>query len=177
MAFAKSLGENGRSPQMATVPSHRTSSELTEVVILEVGDNFLSVRRCVLLEDRNSVGIRRLKVLLDGLHVPLEVAEVLLLVERGLLETERMHNVDDLLSAVLEGLGLLLGRGVSSNVDLALGDDNLGGVELDDDIVDLLGLVCVGAELITRNDVQEKLDVSEERGSVSRGKVGEERVW
>lgn len=44
---------------------------------------------------------------LDSLHVALEVGEVLLLVEAGLGETERVDNVVDLLGTALKSLGLL----------------------------------------------------------------------
>lgn len=48
-----------------------------------------------------------------------------------------MYDIDNLLAAVLEGLLLLLSRRVASDVDITLGDDDLGGVELVDDVVDL----------------------------------------
>lgn len=47
------------------------------------------------------------------------MGQVLLLVEAGLLQTEGVDEVDDLLSTVLEGLLLLLGRWVTTNVDVA----------------------------------------------------------
>lgn len=46
----------------------------------------------------------------------LEVGEVALLVERGLLETERADDVVDLDDLVLEILGGLLGGSVGTNV-------------------------------------------------------------
>lgn len=89
-----------------------------ELVILEVGNNLLGVTSSTLLESGDLFigGAVGLHGLLDLLHVALEVGEVRLLVERGLVEAERVDDIDDGLGAVLGLLlGLLSGR-VGTNI-------------------------------------------------------------
>lgn len=103
-----------------------------ELVVLEVGNNLLGEILSALLESSNSVGVGLLELRLDGLHVALKVGKVrlrsvvsaslvcaelqlpYLLVERSGLESERVDNVVDLLCTLLEGLGGLLSRRVTS---------------------------------------------------------------
>lgn len=103
-----------------------------ELVVLEVGNNFLGEILSALLESSHSVGVGLLELRLDGLHVALKVGKVRLrsavsasfvcaelqiphlLVERSGLESERVDNVVDLLGTLLKGLGGLLSGRVTS---------------------------------------------------------------
>lgn len=111
-----------------------------ELVVLEVGDDLLRESRSTGLEglDLLLAGAPSLHSLLDLLHVgcvaislclsqvsvfrlTLEVTEVLLLVERGLVQTERVDNVNDLLGRVIGTLvTAILSRGVGTNVYTAV---------------------------------------------------------
>ena len=66
----------------------------------------------------------------------LEIGKIRLLVELGALETERVDNVVDLDGSILEALILLLGGRVASNVNVAIRDHNLGGINLVDNVID-----------------------------------------
>lgn len=82
------------------------------------------------------------------------MAEVRLLVERGLLETERVDNVDDgLLALVSAILVAALGGGVGASVESLTTDGDLGAVGLVNDAVDELQVVRVGDELIAADNV------------------------
>lgn len=116
-----------------------------EIVVLEVGDDLLGILSSLLLEDWNTFWVLLCESLFDGLHVSLEMREVLLLVERGLLKSEGVDDVDDLLSTVLKGLGLLLCRWVAANVNISFSYHDLGCVQLVDNIIDELVLVGVRA--------------------------------
>lgn len=118
------------------IRSMRLSAKLRthEFVILEVGYNLLGERLCSLLEDFDALGIRFLKLRLDGLHVSLckrgiisgssrtrrlmlsclEEAQIGLFVKGGGLETERVGDVVDLGRALLQGLLLFLRRRVGA---------------------------------------------------------------
>ena len=78
---------------------HRLADE--ELVVAEVANNLLRETRRTLLELLDLVLARTvgLHLLLDSLHVALQMAEVALLVELRLLHAERVDDVD---------LGLLL---------------------------------------------------------------------
>lgn len=89
-----------------------------ELVVLEVGNDLLGVGRGAGLKglDVLVAGTLGLHGLLDLLHVGLEVGEVRLLVELGLIETERVDDIDDGLGLVVVVLGSVLSRGVGANV-------------------------------------------------------------
>lgn len=89
-----------------------------ELVVLEVGNDLLGVGRGAGLKGLDVVvaGTLGLHGLLDLLHVGLEVGEVRLLVELGLVETERVDDIDDGLGLVVVVLGSVLSRGVGANV-------------------------------------------------------------
>jgi len=89
-----------------------------ELVILEASNNLLSVGTSALLESVN-LGLRGVLLLqgrLDLLHVLLEMCEVGLLVERGLVQAEGVDDVDDLLGRVLDTLLGFFGRGIAAGV-------------------------------------------------------------
>ena len=90
-----------------------------EFVILEVGNNFLSVGSGTRLEGIDTVRLGLLQFGLDGLHVALEVSEEALFVELGGLETERVDDVVDLGSTVLNSLLRFLGGRVSTCPEIA----------------------------------------------------------
>ena len=90
-----------------------------EFVILEVGNNFLSVSSGAGLEGIDTVRLGLLQLGLDSLHVALEVSEEALFVELGGLETERVDDVVDLGSTVLNSLLRLLGGRVSTCPEIA----------------------------------------------------------
>lgn len=84
----------------------------------------------------------------------LEVTEVGLLVEAGLLETERVDNVDlGLLLVVGTLVVTALGRGVGTGVEALTTDGDLGAVGLVGDAVNGLQVVRVGDELIAADNV------------------------
>lgn len=95
---------------------HGLASE--ELPVLEVGDNLLGESGGTGLELLDLVvrSASGLHVLLDLLHVLLEVTEVRLLVERGLVEAERVDDVDD-------GLGLVVGTLVTALLSRGVGTD------------------------------------------------------
>lgn len=92
----------------------KTEGKTYEFVVLEVGDDFLSVSSGSALEGINTIGLGLLQLGLNGLHVALEVSEEALFVELGGLETERVDNVVDLGSTVLNSILLVLGGRVST---------------------------------------------------------------
>lgn len=95
---------------------HGLASE--ELEVLEVGNDLLGETGSAGLESLDLVvrGTVGLHGLLDLLHVLLEVAEVGLLVERGLVEAERVDNVDD-------GGGLVVGTLVTTVLSGGVGTD------------------------------------------------------
>lgn len=90
----------------------------------------------------------------------LEVAEVGLLVELGLVELESVDNVDLGLLLVVGILITALGRSVGASVEGLTTDGDLGAVGLVGDTVNLLEVVRVGDELVTRDDILCKSDQS-----------------
>jgi hypothetical protein len=105
--------ENGHA-----VGVHGLSS--VKLPVLEVGNNLLGKGRGTSLKRldfliRGAVGLHRL---LDLLHVLLEVTKVRLLVERRLVEAERVDNVDDGCGSIVGTLisSAILSRGVGTNV-------------------------------------------------------------
>jgi hypothetical protein len=97
----------------------------------------------------------------------LEVGKVLLLVEVGLVQTERVDDINDGLGLVLGVLAGLLGRGVGTNVDVVNTDGDLLAVGLVGDAVDLLEVVRVGDDLVTGEGV-----LRQGQRKSSHGKVG-----
>ena len=89
-----------------------------ELVILEAANNLLGIGTSALLEgiDLGLRGVLLLEGHLDLLHVLLEMCEVGLLVEGGLVEAEGVHDVDDLLVGVVGALFGFLGGGVGAGV-------------------------------------------------------------
>lgn len=83
----------------------------------------------------------------------LEVGKVLLLVEVGLVQTERVDDINDGLGLVLGIVAGLLGRGIGTNVDVVNTDGDLLAVGLVSDAVDLLEVVRVGDDLVTGEGV------------------------
>lgn len=146
-----------------------------ELVVAEVGNDLLGEALGTSLEflDLVVAGATGLEGLLDLLHVgwgtrsatnprlrtlqsklTLEVTEVGFLVEAGLLETERVDNVDlGLLLVVGTLVVTALGRGVGAGVEALTTDGDLGAVGLIGDAVDGLQVVGVGDELIAADNV------------------------
>ena len=83
----------------------------------------------------------------------LEVAEVGLLVELGLVELESVDNVDLGLLLVVGILITALGGSVGASVEGLTTDGDLGAVGLVGNAVNLLEVVRVGDELVTRDDI------------------------
>lgn len=83
----------------------------------------------------------------------LEVAKVGLLVEAGLVQAERVHDIDLGLLGVVDIVAALLGRSVGTSVEGLTTDSDLGAVGLVDNAVDLLEVVGVGDELVVGDDV------------------------
>jgi hypothetical protein len=108
------------------------------------------------------------------------VSEVCLLVELGLLETERVDNVDPgLLLVVTTLLVAALGGSVGTGVEGLTTDGDLGAVGLVSHAVNLLEVVRVGDELVTADNVLRSISQSGVRAqthsappSVARSGVG-----
>ena len=83
----------------------------------------------------------------------LEVAEVALLVEAGLLQAEAVGDVEDHLSVVVDGFLAFFGRRVGADVDALAADRDLLAVGFVCDAVDLLESVRVGDDLVAGDDV------------------------
>ena len=81
------------------------------------------------------------------------MTEVCLLVEAGLVETERVDNVNLGLLGVIGLLLTALGGSVGAGVEGLTTDGDLGAVGLVDDAVDLLEVVRVRDELVAADDV------------------------
>jgi hypothetical protein len=99
-----------------------------ELPVLEGTDDLLgeSLGTSLELLDLFLRGVSGLHLLLDGLHVLLEVAEVGLLVEGGLVEAEVVDNVDDGGGGILSALvATILSRGVGTDV-WRIGSQHLG---------------------------------------------------
>jgi hypothetical protein len=88
----------------------------------------------------------------------LEVTEVCLLVEVGLLELESVDNVDLGLLLVVGILVAALGGGVGASIEGLTTNGDLGAVGLVGNTVNLLEVVRVGDELVTGDDVLYKSD-------------------
>ena len=171
---------------------HGLASE--ELEVLEVGDDLLGEGGSTLLEggDLLGGGTLLLELSLDGLHVAwgsvstggsrcgvviltLEVGEVALLVELGLVETERVDDIDLGLDVVVGTLLGLLSGSVGTSVCVGLAkcwleggargagrrkrteglatNGDLGAVGLVGDAVNLLEVVRVGDDLVTGDNV------------------------
>ena len=160
-----------------------------ELVVLEVGDDLLGEALSTLLEllDLILAGAVGSHSLLDLLHVgcdvwsatcpticcwglrrTLEVAEVCLLVEVGLLELEGVDNVDLGLLLVVGLLITTLGGSVGASVEGLTTNGDLGAVGLEDNAVNLLEVVRVGDELVTRDDVLYKSDQPDVRAQTTQ---------
>lgn len=83
----------------------------------------------------------------------LQVSQVALLVELGLVQAEGMHDIEDSLGALVDALISLLGRGVGANVNVLVADGDLLAVGLVDGAINLLEVVAVGDDLVARDDV------------------------
>jgi len=83
----------------------------------------------------------------------LEVAEVALLVEAGLLQAEAVGDVEDHLGVVVDGFLAFLGRWVGADVDALAAHRDLLAVGFVRDAVDLLEAVRVGDDLVAGDDV------------------------
>jgi hypothetical protein len=84
------------------------------------------------------------------------MGEIRLLVERGLVQAERVDDVDDGLRLVLGTLISLLGRGVGADVDVLVSDSDLFAVGLVDYAIDLLEVIRVGDDLVTSDKVLQR---------------------
>ena len=82
--------------------------------ILEIADNLFGEDGSLRLEGRDPVRVRLLEFGLDGLHVPLEISQIGLLIESGGLEPEGVDDIVDLSGTVFEGLLLVLSGGVGT---------------------------------------------------------------
>jgi hypothetical protein len=90
-----------------------------ELPVLEGADNLLGEGLSTSLELLDLVvgGVSGLHLLLDGLHVVLESGKVGLLVEGGLVEAERVDNVDDGGGVILSALvATILSGGVGTDI-------------------------------------------------------------
>jgi hypothetical protein len=114
----------------------------------------------------------------------LEVAQVGLLVEVGLVELESVDNVDLGLLLVVGILITALGGSVGASVEGLTTDGDLGAVGLVGNAVNLLEVVRVGDELVTRDDILCKSDQPDVRAQTqsappsvaqSRGKCRDSR--
>lgn len=103
-------------------------------------------------------GALRLQRLLDLLHVALEVGEVALLVEACGDQTERVHDVDDGLDAVVRACVrvLTLGGCVAAHVEGLAADGDLPAIGLVGDAVDFFEVVRVGDDLVAGENVLER---------------------
>ena len=90
---------------------------------------------------------------MDSLLHTLKVAKVCLLVEVGLVETERVDDIDLGLLLVVGLLVTALGGGVGAGVEGLTTDGDLGAVGLVGNAVNLLEVVRVGDELVAADDV------------------------
>lgn len=145
-----------------------------ELVVAEAANDLLSEGRGTGLEllDLVVAGAAGLEGLLDLLHVScgirlglysvlqasrsirtLEVAEVRLLVERGLLEVERVDNVENSLLLVITLVVAALSGGVGTGVEGFTTDGDLAAVGLEDNAVDKLQVEGVGDQLVAANNV------------------------
>lgn len=107
----------------------------------------------------------------------LEVAEVGLLVEVGLLEGERVDDVDLGLLLVIGILVTTLGGGVGAGVEGLTTDGDLGAVGLVDDTADGLKVVRVGDELVAADNVLRKMGQLVPRThSIPRWRIATPRV-
>lgn len=86
------------------------------------------------------------------------MAEVCLLVEVGLLEGERVNDIDLGLLLVVGLLVAALGGSVGASVESLTTDGDLAAVGLVGDTVNLSEVVRVGDELVTGDDVLCKSD-------------------
>ena len=81
------------------------------------------------------------------------MAEIALLVEAGLLKSEGVDDINDLLGLVLSVVAALFSGGVGANVDTLTTDGNLLAVGFVDGAFDLLDVVGVGDQLVAGDDV------------------------
>jgi len=81
------------------------------------------------------------------------MCEVGLLVEAGLVETERVDDIDDGLGTVLNTFVGLLGGRVGADVEVLGTEGDLLAVGLVNGAADLLEVVRVGDELVAGDDV------------------------
>lgn len=79
--------------------------------------------------------------------------QVALLVELGRLQTEAVHDIDDGLFGVVEGLLAVLGAGVGAHVEALAADGDVLAVGLVDDVVDEFEAVGVGDDLVVGDEV------------------------
>ncbi len=80
--------------------------------------------------------------------------EIALLVEVGLLQPERVDDIDDLLLLVLDVVAAaFFGRGVGADVDVVAADGDFLAVGLVDGAVDFFDVVGVRDELVAGDDV------------------------
>jgi hypothetical protein len=84
----------------------------------------------------------------------LEIAEILLLVEAGLLKTEAVYDIDDSLCRVLDSLLIAtFSRRVSTDVEVLSSDLDLCAVDFVDNTANLLEGIGVGDDLVTGESV------------------------
>ena len=83
----------------------------------------------------------------------LEVAEIALLVEAGLLQAEAVGDVEDGLRGIVKRLLAFFGRRVGANVDALVSNADLLAVGFVGNAVDLLEPVRVGDDLVAGDDV------------------------
>ena len=81
------------------------------------------------------------------------MAKVGLLVEAGLVQAERVDNIDLGLLGVFDIVSAFLGRSVGTSIEGLTTDSDLGAVGLVDNAVDLLEVVRVRDELVVGDDV------------------------
>jgi len=97
----------------------------------------------------------------------LKVAKISLLVKLGLIQTERVHNIDLGLLVVINIVTALFGRSVGPGVEALAANGDLGAVGLVDDAVDFLEVVRVRDQLVVGDDVLRCI-----RGQYSRTSAG-----
>jgi len=127
-----------------------------EFKVLEAADNLLGVSSSLGLElfDFCLRGALLLELLLDLLHVSLEMAEILLLVERGLLETETVDSIDFCFDVFVDGFVITaFGRWVASYVEGFTTNPDLLAVGFIDYAINFLQIVGIGGDLVVGDDV------------------------
>lgn len=93
-------------------------------IYLEVTQDLLDESSSTLFEGRDTLRVGFLELLLQSLHVTLDVAHVGLLVKGSLGKTERVDNVVDGLSRLLNTFVTTFSRGVGTDINITFLDSD-----------------------------------------------------